>query len=72
MTAREWIEKNRPKSLNKNTFGGVLGCPGSLRNGVPGMDECVYSESGCFLSGYRSKDCTDCWDQEIPKEESER
>lgn len=68
MTAKEWIEKHKPKMLDKRADGGVRGCPGSNRNRVPGMDACVYSESGCFLSGYRSKDCTDCWDQEIPKE----
>lgn len=59
MTAREWIEKNRPDRIFTNCCGDIMGCPheyDALRLSRP--EYCIRSGDDTI--------CKLCWDREIP------
>lgn len=68
MTCKEWIAKNKPEWLDPFVPGGVVGCPGSDHNDVPGMSDCIYSGEGCFFEkpSAAGNMCDLCWSQQVP------
>ena len=62
MTAREWMQRNRPDEVDDEFVGGVMGCPHSYPGTPVGELIRPYTCSG----GY-SKICAACWDRELPE-----
>lgn len=57
MTYREKITQDHPEKVGEEYGGGACGCPGALYKGAPIVTD------GCRLP---TRDCTACWDSEIP------
>lgn len=55
MTYREKVAREFPDKIDPKCGGGVKGCPGDYFNQAPESREC-----------FRERNCTKCWDLEIP------
>lgn len=62
MTYKEWIERNKPNFINKNSDGGVEGCPYDY-----GLETEAESNRNCAANG--GEGCEYCWNREMPEKE---
>lgn len=63
MTYREKLKQEYPAAVGGRHAGGARGCPGTYWDGAPVPSKCYHDWT---------KDCTLCWDTEIPPEEHQR
>ncbi len=56
MTYKEWVERNKPNLINKNSAGGVEGCPYDCS-----LETKTESNKNCKVNG--GKGCEYCWDR---------
>lgn len=63
MTYREWMEQNHPENVGKQFPGGAKDCPWYY-----GLESRTHS--WCH-TGTRIIRCDECWDREMPEEESD-
>ncbi len=56
MTYKEWVEKNKPNLINKNSAGGVEGCPY-----VYGLETRMESGKNCAIND--GGGCKYCWNR---------
>lgn len=64
MTYREKLEKEHPECIGPEYYGGCAGCPKHYGYGPERFGTCPYGRAN-------DKNCTACWNREIPAESEE-